>query len=402
MMSRIAGLTITASALFLLMVAIMLGSAALFYMCTAMILTLAASRLQAWLSVRGLHFERIVPETAIQGERIQVEILVGSDLRIRRPLITVRDNLGAKIGARSVTPSLPIAPSAEQPIRTQYQFRPMRRGRHSWKGVQVSGTDALGLVTMTKDYETETAEMLVLPAPIPVSVDLPAGAGWGLNDLTSGLSRGPGIEPYGVREYIHGDSLRFVHWRSSARAGRLLVREFETGSNASVVFLFQRSRGSEVGPLGATTLDAMCGHAAYLAERFLREGAKLELPQLEDQPKTLAPHERYRQILHLLAELEANDARSLAQELTELAPRIATGAVAFLFLALADPGLVSATHALRSRNIQVWPLLYDASVAGGVRYGESAASEENILRLQSGGMSPSVLPYPLESQEASA
>jgi len=31
----------------------------------------------------------------------------------------------------------------------------------------------------------------------------------------------------GVREFVHGDSPRLIHWASSARVGRLLVREFE-------------------------------------------------------------------------------------------------------------------------------------------------------------------------------
>lgn len=38
---------------------------------------------------------------------------------------------------------------------------------------------------------------------------------------------GSGTELFGVREYRPGDSLRRIHWRSSARRGELIVREYE-------------------------------------------------------------------------------------------------------------------------------------------------------------------------------
>ncbi|HYM67516.1 MAG TPA: DUF58 domain-containing protein, partial [Patescibacteria group bacterium] len=38
---------------------------------------------------------------------------------------------------------------------------------------------------------------------------------------------GSGTELLGVREYVPGDALRRIHWRSSARHARLVVREYE-------------------------------------------------------------------------------------------------------------------------------------------------------------------------------
>ncbi|HEY5034881.1 MAG TPA: DUF58 domain-containing protein, partial [Candidatus Dormibacteraeota bacterium] len=38
---------------------------------------------------------------------------------------------------------------------------------------------------------------------------------------------GSGMELFGVREYRPGDPLRRIHWRSSARLGELVVREYE-------------------------------------------------------------------------------------------------------------------------------------------------------------------------------
>ena len=39
--------------------------------------------------------------------------------------------------------------------------------------------------------------------------------------------KGIGQDYYGVREYVRGDSLRHIHWRSSARHGQLIVKEYQ-------------------------------------------------------------------------------------------------------------------------------------------------------------------------------
>ena len=42
---------------------------------------------------------------------------------------------------------------------------------------------------------------------------------------------------YGVREWRSGDSRRWIHWRSSARSGELVVRQFEQPRNRDVAVL---------------------------------------------------------------------------------------------------------------------------------------------------------------------
>src|SRR5688572_24891008 len=133
-MRNVAGTALATAALFLTMVAVMLNSGALFYMGTALIATIGACRLQAWLSVRALRFERVAPESVKVGDLVTVQITVWSERKIRRPLVTVVDSLPTRLLRTDLSPSLPIAPAYDLPIRTQYQFRPLKRGRYRWTG----------------------------------------------------------------------------------------------------------------------------------------------------------------------------------------------------------------------------------------------------------------------------
>ncbi|MFI5387710.1 MAG: hypothetical protein ACHQ50_16505, partial [Fimbriimonadales bacterium] len=80
---------------------------------------IAACRLQAWLSVRGLRFERVAPESVSIGEFVTVEITVWSEHRIRRPLITIWDNLPPRLLHDDRSPSLPVAPAFDAGTKTQ-------------------------------------------------------------------------------------------------------------------------------------------------------------------------------------------------------------------------------------------------------------------------------------------
>jgi len=328
------------AAVFLAIMAILINSPALFYMGTAMFATIGACRLQAWLSVRGLRVERVAPPAVNVGERVNVDIIVWSERRLKRPLVTVNDQLPKRLVLRDRTPSFPIAPSFDQPIHTRYSFVPLRRGLYRWSTIEVIGTDALGLVAMGRVYRTDTADLTVYPAPIPVSLALRPAGGTGVTESESGRYRGAGIEPRGVREYVPGDPQRYVHWASSARTGRLMVKEFEAGASLQAYFCLQRELGSDVGTDANTTFEAMCGHTAYLADQFLRQGAGVGFPGLEDLRQAEFQTDRRRQQIDaLLARIEADQNQTLSQSIEQALAGIPDGGTIYVLLSKLDAGL---------------------------------------------------------------
>lgn len=356
----VAGVALSTSAFFLATVAVMLNSPGLFYMSTALIATIAASRLQAWLAVRGLHFERIAPEKSQVGEMVVVEMVIWSDRKIRRPLVSIVDNLPSRMALAERSASLPVAPAYDVPIRTRYKFRPLRRGRFRWTSVTAHGTDALGLVTMTRTYEIEPTEMLVVPLAIPLEIDLPSASGWGSAEAEAGQSRGAGIEPRGIREYTSNDSMRYIHWRSSARTGQLMVKEFETGSHAAVGMVVQRTSGTDHGKGGNTTLERMCSNAAYLSDRMLRGGAQVLFPTLEEGHRpSHSPHERQQEILATLAGIEPNVQEKVSEELLRAMASMPSGSMMYVYISTEDPALPAAIRQVTGKGMKVVVLAYD-------------------------------------------
>lgn len=388
-MNRLATIALTIASVFLVIMAILVNSPPLFYMTVAVLATLGASRLQAIFSVRGLRFERAFPPSVSVGEPVTIETVVWSERRMRRPLVSVDDILPPGMAVADRTPSLPVAPSFDQPIRTSYTFRPLRRGRYRWKNVRVRGTDALGLISVFRTYSIDPVDLTVYPVPIPVSVDIKPTTGWGTTELDSGLVTGSGIDTRGIREYVHGDPIRHVHWRSSARMGKLMVKEFDTGSGLSLAFMIQRSRGSDIGPDGGSTFETACGHSLFIAQAYLDRGAAVWFPLLErDEAAQERPELRGRNIRELLTEIQPDVPQSLSDDLART--HVREGTTLLIFLAVQDAGLPGALVGMS--NVRKVCMVYDAQEFDRNSTAASASDPTYLVKLERAGAEVHTMP----------
>lgn len=389
-MRRIGLVVLTTSSMFLVLMAVLLDSAALFYMSTGMIATIGACRLQAYLAVRHLRFDRVMPPAASVGEPVTVEITVWSDRKLKRPLVVVQDALPTRLAPIDRSPSLPIAPSFDQPVRTRYRFRPMRRGKYEWRRLTAYATDALGIVTMSREYETEPARLVVYPTPLPTPFIPMPKQGSGVNELESGSTRGSGLESRGIREFAEGDPLKHVHWATSARRGELMVKEFETGSGLQAAFLLQGMGKDEVSERALDVFEAMCGHASYLAEQLLRRGAKVVFPGLESGSAEGHPEARRREIDELLAEVESNRLGSLTRQFQAAVRELGEGASIYLMAAIDEPGLADALRA--AARFERLALVYDVREYDRRVAVAPAATLETMAALRAAGAEVVLMP----------
>lgn len=385
-MRRTAATGLGFAGLFLSIVAVLVGSPGLFYMSTAVIATILASRLQAWLAVQNLQFQRIAPPIVTAGDKVTVEMQVASTSSLRRPLISVRDSLPKRLFAENLSPSLPVAPSNVAPVRTQYSFAAVRRGRFKWSGVTVGGMDALGLALIVKAYPTEPAELIVWPRPEQIGYEIPHYGGFGSFDEGSSQSRG-GIEPFGVREYQQGDALRHVHWRSSAKAGRLLVKDFEAGSTAFAAIVVQLDLGSDLGGPPMSTLDRMAGHAAFICDDMERHGCLAFFPQFEDRVAAGTSDARHQDIKTLLADIRTDPEASVGRELSAAIDATGPSAAYYVFATVVTPQLIEAVARAERQRLFVQVFFYEAGT-GLLRTGshsQTAAEPSALNDLEDAG-----------------
>jgi uncharacterized protein (DUF58 family) len=129
---------------------------------------------------------------------------------------------GGRIEGRSI-PEVPPHGSRELVMCLQ----PLRRGTLQFQQVIIQRPDPLGLINAL--HIVPLADQLVVLPPPTVVPAIPAAGNrrFQPGGLSMAQRVGDSQEFISLREYRPGDPVRHVHWRSSARIGKLLVKEFQ-------------------------------------------------------------------------------------------------------------------------------------------------------------------------------
>jgi uncharacterized protein (DUF58 family) len=206
--------------------------------------------------VRGVGVTRRAPAEAFQGDEVEVEYVVETRTRGVR--------LGVDIVDGFLSPGRVAIPPLARGDRVAVGVvrRASRRGVHERLDAVVASAAPFGVAEARRSVRAD-GRTVVYPAverlgPVPFLGDVPTFE----RSAHAEPRRGVGPEYLGVREYRTGDSMRHVHWPSTARHGQLMVREFEREHTRRVAVVLDTSRDAGDAP---TPLDRACSVAASLA-----------------------------------------------------------------------------------------------------------------------------------------
>ncbi|WP_018801932.1 DUF58 domain-containing protein [Salinispora arenicola] len=199
---------------------------------------------------------RAEPDRVARGEPATMTVTVHNRGRLRSANLVAEDRCGAVPVA---VPVLRLRPGRDTTVR--YDVPTTRRGVVPVGPLRVTRRDPLGLVSLSRPYG-ETVPVWVHPRVHPLSV-VPTGAGRSLDGQVDAVPHGS-ITFDSLREYVVGDELRRVHWRTSARVGELMVREnVDTSLPRLVVLLDNRAVAHPQRSAGlAESFEAACEAAA--------------------------------------------------------------------------------------------------------------------------------------------
>ncbi|WP_433353424.1 DUF58 domain-containing protein [Micromonospora saelicesensis] len=201
---------------------------------------------------------RADPDRVARGEPASMTLTVRNTGRLRSANLLAEDRCGER---RVPVPVLRLRPGRDTEVR--YDVPTDRRGVVPVGPLRVTRRDPLGLVALARPYGA-AVPVWVHPRIHPLTA-VPRGAGRSLDGRVDGVPHGS-ITFDSLREYVVGDELRRVHWRTSARVGELMVREnVDTSLPRLVVLLDNRATAhpQRVGRV-AESFESACEAAASI------------------------------------------------------------------------------------------------------------------------------------------
>jgi uncharacterized protein (DUF58 family) len=357
---------------------------------------LVGSWLMSWISLRGVKVQRVARSLRSQvGQVFEERFEIQNTGRLPRLWIEVRDesSLPGSRGSHVLT----LVGGREG--RTYLaRTRLIQRGVFPLGPTALGSGDLFGLFPVSRTFPNQDS-LLVYPILYDVrTFPNPPGLLPGGEALRR---RTPQITPNaaGVREYTPGDPLNRIHWLSTARRNRLMVKEFELDPLADVWIFLDAARGvhatkppapDEYDPqdiwkarskfnLPQSTEEYAVSAAASLARFYLQRGRAVGLA-FSGQSLNVIPSDRggrqLGKILEALALLRAEGNLPLQGLIEAQARYLPRGSTVVLVTPATSETIVKITDLLLRRGLRPVVVLIDSATFGG--YFSAAHIEQSL------------------------
>ncbi|MHA1294230.1 MAG: DUF58 domain-containing protein [Promethearchaeota archaeon] len=147
---------------------------------------------------------------------------------------------------------------AKDTIKFSYILEPKVRGEYPLGPLIVTVKDRLGFNSLERIVPDSVNDILVYPPYEDIKRIEILGSKRSLQ-LNYGVQRskqkGLGSEFYGMRKYVFGDQFRLIDWKASVRAQKLIVKEFESERDVTVIIMVDSSESMAGGAIENTKFE---------------------------------------------------------------------------------------------------------------------------------------------------
>ncbi len=383
-------------AVFSLVSGLITGRTLFYHLAYLFVALIVLAFLWAWTGISWVHLRRQTRARRAQvGRPMEERFAVRNSSALPKLWLEVRDesNLPGHLASQVVN-ALPAHQERAWTIRTICR----ERGRYTLGPISLYSGDPLGLFHMRRSLEP-TSSIVVYPATVDIPFfPLPTGllpGGDALRRRTHYIT----TNAAGVRDYVPGDSFNRIHWRSTARRDRLIVKEFELDPLSDVWIFLDMQRDVHAAlpvpedaerddtpfwvrpkefKLPPSSEEYAVTAAASLAQYFLRRDRALGLVSYGQRRETMQADRGERQltkVLETLAVLRAQGEVPLAELIRAEAQQLVRGTSVIIITPSDDVQWLVAARQMERAGLRVVAVVIDSATFGGENKAQAMAAQ---------------------------
>src|SRR5581483_1439915 len=255
----------------------------------------------AWIAVSlwGLRFVRPAPVRRGQvGEAIHDVFRVVNASLLPKLAVEIRDH--STIPGPRASGILNLAPRQVHDGTRDTESE--LRGLYTLGPTGAVASDPFGLFRL--EWKLDGAsELLIYPQTVALDGFGVPGAIPAEGRRMRRRTQQPTQDPAGARQYVYGDSMRRIHWRSSAHTGQLMAKEYEFTPAADVWIFLDLQASVQAGSGVHSTEEYGVAAAASIAAHYLRSGRVVGLVSSGRSRELIAADRGERQLVRTLERL---------------------------------------------------------------------------------------------------
>lgn len=361
-------------------VAWLFGAQALYPAATGLVLAPLAAVGWVWLAAGPMRLRRRAGKGALlEGEDVWVGLDVEPESRIPAAGIAITETI-ARFGEQVTT----LARTGSG-YRGTYVLERVPRGRYVVEQARATVDDPFGLARMDVELDAR-GSLLVYPRLVPLDRLFSESGAHAQDGRRLLLRRPSGFDLHSVREYEQGESLRKVHWKSTARRGQLMVKELEDAPRDEIAVILDADASAVV----ADSFDVQVRAAGSILRAHAAHNRRAVLAvnsAARPSVRVTSLDGDWLAALAVLAEAEADGTRPVVEMLSrESGP--ASRAVETVVITARLSGALATKLVQRSLAAQGVSIVWvdSASFAG-----RPTKVEPELLRLQAAGVAVAVV-----------
>lgn len=217
---------------------------------------------------------RLTPHRVETGTEARVHLRMDNVSRLPTGLLMLQDHVPYMLGPRPRFVLDRVEAGGRREV--SYRVRSDLRGRFALGPLQLRLSDPFGMCELTRSFSAHDT-LTVIPRTEPLPPVKPAGESAGYGEGRQRALALAGDDDIIPRAYRHGDDLRRVHWRSTARYGELMVRREEQPQRARCTVLLDTRRTAYEGGGPDSAFEWAVSGAASVLVHMLERGYAVRL-----------------------------------------------------------------------------------------------------------------------------
>ncbi|WP_441246546.1 DUF58 domain-containing protein [Kitasatospora sp. McL0602] len=217
---------------------------------------------------------RLTPHRAAAGQEARVHLRLDNVSRVPTGLLLLEDRVPYVLGPRPRFVLDRVEPRGFREV--SYRVRSDLRGRYLLGPLQLRVADPFGMCELTRAFNASDV-LTVVPQVQPLPAVRLVGEWTGHGDSNTRTLALAGDDDVIPREYRHGDDLRRVHWKSTARYGELMVRREEQPLKARATVLLDTRETAHRGNGPASSFEWAVSCAASVGVHLMERGYRTRL-----------------------------------------------------------------------------------------------------------------------------